>query len=53
MSEGEFVRTCDNRQRAGDSWDKIKAPMKLVPVVSELYSRLNADADRFFVSMFP
>ena len=39
----ELVRTSDTCQRVGHG-DKRKALMKLVPVISEVYRRLNIDA---------
>ncbi|GFX70392.1 retrovirus-related Pol polyprotein from transposon 412 [Trichonephila clavipes] len=40
----EFVKTCDPCQRAGKANDQKKAPMQLVPVLSEVFSKLNVDA---------
>ncbi|GFW15583.1 retrovirus-related Pol polyprotein from transposon 412 [Trichonephila clavipes] len=40
----EFVKTCDPCQRAGKANDQKKAPMQLVPVISEVFSKLNVDA---------
>ncbi|GFV86248.1 retrovirus-related Pol polyprotein from transposon 412 [Trichonephila clavipes] len=40
----EFVKTCDPCQRAGKAKDQKKAPMQLVPVISEVFSKLNVDA---------
>ncbi|KAG8174921.1 hypothetical protein JTE90_020200 [Oedothorax gibbosus] len=39
-----FVKTCDVCQRAGKSQDKKKAPLKLVPVIPEIFSKINVDA---------
>ncbi|GFX97476.1 retrovirus-related Pol polyprotein from transposon 17.6 [Trichonephila clavipes] len=41
-----FVKTCvcDQCQRAGKPNDKKKAPLKLVPVIQEVFSKLNIDA---------
>ena len=39
----EFVRTCDPCQRIGKAKDKQKAPLKLVPIIREVFSRLNVD----------
>ncbi|XP_077553575.1 uncharacterized protein LOC144168472 [Haemaphysalis longicornis] len=38
-----FVRSCDTCQRVGKSTDKWKAPMKLVPVITEPFRRLVID----------
>ncbi|GFV00395.1 retrovirus-related Pol polyprotein from transposon 412 [Trichonephila clavipes] len=40
----EFVKTCDPCQRAGKANDQKKAPIQLVPVISEVFSKLNVDA---------
>ncbi|GFW59143.1 retrovirus-related Pol polyprotein from transposon 17.6 [Trichonephila clavipes] len=40
----EFVKTCDSCQRVGKPRDKAKAPLKLVPIISEVFSKLNIDA---------
>ncbi|GFV13632.1 retrovirus-related Pol polyprotein from transposon 412 [Trichonephila clavipes] len=40
----QFVKTCDQCQRAGKPNDKKKAPLKLVPVIQEVFSKLNIDA---------
>ncbi|GFS94023.1 retrovirus-related Pol polyprotein from transposon 297 [Trichonephila clavipes] len=39
-----FVKTCDQCQRAGKPNDKKKAPLKLVPVIQEVFTKLNIDA---------
>uniref|UniRef100_A0A6G5ABV5 RNA-directed DNA polymerase n=1 Tax=Rhipicephalus microplus TaxID=6941 RepID=A0A6G5ABV5_RHIMP len=39
----DFVRSCDTCQRAGKSTDKWKAPMKLVPIITEPFRRLVID----------
>ncbi|GBN01413.1 Uncharacterized protein K02A2.6, partial [Araneus ventricosus] len=39
-----FVRTCDSCQRAGKPGDKKKAPLKIVPIISEVFSKINVDA---------
>lgn len=39
----EFVRTCDTCQRLGKPGDKARAPMKLVPIISEPFRRLVID----------
>ncbi|KAG8173350.1 hypothetical protein JTE90_016277, partial [Oedothorax gibbosus] len=39
-----FVKTCDVCQRAGKSQDKKKAPLKLVLVIPEIFSKINVDA---------
>lgn len=38
-----FVRTCDTCQRIGKPGDKAKAPMKLVPIITEPFRRLVID----------
>ncbi|GFY14912.1 retrovirus-related Pol polyprotein from transposon 17.6 [Trichonephila clavipes] len=40
----EFVKTCDSCQRVGKPRDKVKAPLKLVPIISEVFSKINIDA---------
>ncbi|GFV42471.1 retrovirus-related Pol polyprotein from transposon 17.6 [Trichonephila clavipes] len=40
----EFVKTCDQCQRAGKPNDKKKVPLKLVPVIQEVFTQLNIDA---------
>ncbi|GFT54575.1 retrovirus-related Pol polyprotein from transposon 17.6 [Trichonephila clavipes] len=40
----QFVKTCDQCQRAGKPNDKKKAPLKLVPVIQEVFTKLNIDA---------
>ncbi|GFW79268.1 retrovirus-related Pol polyprotein from transposon 412 [Trichonephila clavipes] len=37
----EFVKTCDSCQRVGKPRDKAKAPLKLVPIISEVFSKIN------------
>ncbi|GFV41655.1 retrovirus-related Pol polyprotein from transposon 297 [Trichonephila clavipes] len=37
----QFVKTCDQCQRAGKPNDKKKAPLKLVPVIQEVFTKLN------------
>jgi len=39
----EYVRTCDVCQRVGHPTDARKAPLKLVPVIEEIFSRINVD----------
>lgn len=39
-----FVKTCDHCQRVGKPRDKKKAPLKIVPVISEIFTKLNVDA---------
>ncbi|GFU89975.1 retrovirus-related Pol polyprotein from transposon 17.6 [Trichonephila clavipes] len=39
----QFVKTCDQCQRAGKPNDKKKAPLKLVPVIQEVFTKLNID----------
>ncbi|KFM69716.1 Retrovirus-related Pol polyprotein from transposon 17.6, partial [Stegodyphus mimosarum] len=38
-----YIRTCDPCQRVGKSNDRKKAPLKLVPVISEVFSKINID----------
>ncbi|GFV89793.1 retrovirus-related Pol polyprotein from transposon 412 [Trichonephila clavipes] len=40
----QFVKTCDQCQRAGKLNDKKKAPLKLVPVIQEVFTKINIDA---------
>ncbi|GFW23952.1 gypsy retrotransposon integrase-like protein 1 [Trichonephila clavipes] len=40
----QFVKTCDQCQRAGKPNDKKKAPLKLVSVIQEVFTKLNIDA---------
>ncbi|GFT61561.1 retrovirus-related Pol polyprotein from transposon 17.6 [Trichonephila clavipes] len=40
----QFIKTCDQCQRAGKPNDKKKAPLKLVPVIQEVFTKLNIDA---------
>ncbi|GFT49289.1 retrovirus-related Pol polyprotein from transposon 17.6 [Trichonephila clavipes] len=40
----QFVKTCDQCQRAGKPNDKKKAPLKLVTVIQEVFTKLNIDA---------
>ncbi|GFT71170.1 hypothetical protein TNCV_3001761 [Trichonephila clavipes] len=40
----EFVKTCDSCQRVGKPREKAKAPLKLVPIISEIFSKINIDA---------
>ncbi|GFW00228.1 retrovirus-related Pol polyprotein from transposon 17.6 [Trichonephila clavipes] len=40
----QIVKTCDQCQRAGKPNDKKKAPLKLVPVIQEVFTKLNIDA---------
>ncbi|GFX77512.1 retrovirus-related Pol polyprotein from transposon 297 [Trichonephila clavipes] len=44
----QFVKTCDQCQRAGKPIDKKNAPLKLVPVIQEVFTKLNIDACRPF-----
>lgn len=39
----EFVRSCDTCQRIGKPHDKSKAPLKLVPIITEPFRRLVID----------
>ncbi|GBM58814.1 Retrovirus-related Pol polyprotein from transposon 412 [Araneus ventricosus] len=40
----DYVRSCDSCQRLGKSQDKVKAPLKLVPISTEVFSKMNIDA---------
>ncbi|GFW36214.1 retrovirus-related Pol polyprotein from transposon 412 [Trichonephila clavipes] len=40
----EFVKNCDSCQREGKPRDKAKAPLKLEPIISEVFSKINIDA---------
>ncbi|GFX16184.1 retrovirus-related Pol polyprotein from transposon 412 [Trichonephila clavipes] len=42
----DFVKTCDTHkdQRVGKPQDKKKAPLKIVPVISEIFTKINIDA---------
>ncbi|GFT58085.1 retrovirus-related Pol polyprotein from transposon 412 [Trichonephila clavipes] len=40
----EFVKTCDSCQRVGKPRDKANAPLKLVPIISEVFSKISIDA---------
>ncbi|GFS57467.1 retrovirus-related Pol polyprotein from transposon 17.6 [Trichonephila clavipes] len=40
----QFVKTCDQCQMAGKPNDKKKAPLKLVPVIQEVFTKLNINA---------
>ncbi|GBM31262.1 Retrovirus-related Pol polyprotein from transposon 412, partial [Araneus ventricosus] len=39
----EFVKTCHPCQKVGKSGEMKKAPLKLVPIISEVFARLNVD----------
>ncbi|CAL1294811.1 unnamed protein product [Larinioides sclopetarius] len=39
----EFVKTCDACERVGKSSERKKAPLKLTPVISEVFSKVNLD----------
>ena len=39
----KYVRSCDSCQRAGKSGERRKAPLMLVPVISEVMSKINID----------
>ncbi|GFX66610.1 retrovirus-related Pol polyprotein from transposon 17.6 [Trichonephila clavipes] len=40
----DFVKTCDECQRLGKPQDKKKAPLKIFPVISEIFTKVNIDA---------
>ncbi|GBL94043.1 Retrovirus-related Pol polyprotein from transposon 412 [Araneus ventricosus] len=39
----EFVRTCHPCQKVGKPGETKKAPLKLVPIISEVFAKLNVD----------
>ncbi|GFX07449.1 hypothetical protein TNCV_5091641 [Trichonephila clavipes] len=39
----DFVKTCDKFQRVGKPQDKKKAPLKIVPVITEIFTKINID----------
>ncbi|GBN40535.1 Retrovirus-related Pol polyprotein from transposon 412 [Araneus ventricosus] len=39
-----FIKTCDKCQRVGEPQDKKKAPLKIVPVITEIFKKINIDA---------
>ncbi|GBM67608.1 hypothetical protein AVEN_44755-1 [Araneus ventricosus] len=39
-----YVRSCDPRQRFGKAREQRKAPIKLVPIITEMFSKVNIDA---------
>ncbi|GFU24550.1 retrovirus-related Pol polyprotein from transposon 412 [Trichonephila clavipes] len=41
---GTVCKNCDQCQKAGKPNDKKKAPLKLVPVIQEVFTKLNIDA---------
>ncbi|GFX32897.1 retrovirus-related Pol polyprotein from transposon 412 [Trichonephila clavipes] len=40
----DFVKTCDKCQRVAKPQDKKKAPLKIVPVITEIFTKINIDA---------
>ncbi|GBN48073.1 Retrovirus-related Pol polyprotein from transposon 412, partial [Araneus ventricosus] len=40
-----YVRSCDPCQRMGKGNEKVKAPLKLVPIITEVFSKMNIDAE--------
>ncbi|GFV24079.1 retrovirus-related Pol polyprotein from transposon 412 [Trichonephila clavipes] len=40
----DFVKTCDKCQRVGKPQDKKRAPLKIVPVITEIFTKINIDA---------
>ncbi|GFX77362.1 SCAN box domain-containing protein [Trichonephila clavipes] len=40
----DFLKTCDKCQRVGKPQDKKKAPLKIVPVITEIFTKINIDA---------
>ncbi|GBN56655.1 Retrovirus-related Pol polyprotein from transposon 412 [Araneus ventricosus] len=39
-----YVRSCDPCQRMGKGNEKVKVPLKLVPIITEVFSKMNIDA---------
>ncbi|GFU56151.1 retrovirus-related Pol polyprotein from transposon 412 [Trichonephila clavipes] len=39
----DFVKTCDKCQRVGKPQDKKKSPLKIVPVITEIFTKINID----------
>ncbi|GBM97599.1 Retrovirus-related Pol polyprotein from transposon 412 [Araneus ventricosus] len=39
-----YVRSCDPCQRIGKAREEGKAPLKLVPIITEIFSKINIDA---------
>lgn len=39
----EYVRSCDVCQRVGRGREKTKAPLKLVPIIGEIFTKVNID----------
>jgi hypothetical protein len=39
----DFVKSCDPCQRVGKPRDEAKAPLKLVPVIGEVFAKINID----------
>jgi hypothetical protein len=39
----DFVKSCDYCQRVGKSGEQKKAPLKLVPIITEVFSKINID----------
>ncbi|GFX35083.1 retrovirus-related Pol polyprotein from transposon 412 [Trichonephila clavipes] len=40
----DFVKTCGKCQRVGKPQDKKKVPLKIVPVITEIFTKINIDA---------
>ncbi|GFX41542.1 retrovirus-related Pol polyprotein from transposon 412 [Trichonephila clavipes] len=40
----DSVKTCDKCQRVGKPQDKRRAPLKIVPVITEIFTKINIDA---------
>ncbi|GFW52138.1 retrovirus-related Pol polyprotein from transposon 412 [Trichonephila clavipes] len=40
----DFVKICDKCQRVGKPQDKKKAALKIVPVITEIFTKINIDA---------
>lgn len=39
-----YVQNCDSCQKIGTPGDKKRAPLKIVPIIKEVFSKLNVDA---------
>ncbi|GBL78755.1 hypothetical protein AVEN_157191-1 [Araneus ventricosus] len=39
-----YVRSCDPCQRMGKGNEKVKAPLKFVPIITEMFPKMNIDA---------
>ena len=39
-----YVRSCDSCQRVGNGGEKLRAPLKIVPITGEAFEKVNVDA---------